>query len=323
MRDFKLRTMKKTFINIIFLCAFTLTGFCQAKKPTIMVVPSDVWCYQNGFVKEYDDMGSKSTISDYKAALLKNPDLTLAISKIGEMMSERGFNLKVLADCLKALDTEAAEESVSMTDQGGIAESPIDKLRKVAKADIWMQLMWTVNKKGPQHTLTFNLQGIDAYTNKQIAAASGTGEPSFSVELPVLLEEAIIGHIDQFNSQLQAHFDDLFENGREVSLECKRTNDSDVNFESEFDGDELSFLIEDWMAQNTVSGRFSTSDVTENRMKFEQVRIPLVNANGRALDTRNWANELRKALRTKYNIKAKLSTKGLGQAYIIIEGSQQ
>ena len=162
MRDFKLRTMKKTFINIIFLCVITLTGFCQAKKPTIMVVPSDVWCYQNGFVKEYDDMGSKSTLSDYKAALLKNPDLTLAISKIGEMMSERGFNLKVLADCLKALDTEAAEESVSMTDQGGIAESPIDKLRKVAKADIWMQLMWTVNKKGPQHTLTFNLQGIDA-----------------------------------------------------------------------------------------------------------------------------------------------------------------
>lgn len=103
MRDFKLRTMKKTFINIIFLCVFTLTGFCQAKKPTIMVVPSDVWCYQNGFVKEYDDMGSKSTISDYKAALLKNPDLTLAISKIGEMMSERGFNLKVLADCLKSI----------------------------------------------------------------------------------------------------------------------------------------------------------------------------------------------------------------------------
>lgn len=314
--------MKKLFLYLVF-SLLVVAGFSQAKKPTIMVVPSDVWCNQHGFVTEYDNMGTKTTVPDYKKALQTDPDLLLAISKIGEMMTERGFPLKDLGSSLKALDTEAAEESVSAMDQGGIAESPIDKLRKVAKADIWMQLTWTVNSVGPKKSLTFNLQGLDAYTDKQIAASSGTGDPSFSAELPVLLEESILSHIDQFNNQLQAFFDDLFENGREVSLECKRTNDSDINFESEFEGDELSFIIEDWLAANTKEGRFSTSDVSENRVKFEQVRIPLFAENGRALDTRTWARGLQKELRSKYHIKSKLSTKGLGQAYIIIEGSDQ
>lgn len=313
-----------TVCGIALLCVASLAATGQAaKKPTIMVVPSDVWCYQNGYVKVYDNMGRHDTLPDYNVALMKNPDLTLAISKIGEMMTERGFDLKVLADCLKSIRTDNAEESVSMTDEGGIAESPIDKLRKVAKADIWMQVLWMVHKKGPQHTLTFNLQGIDAYTNKQIAAASGTGEPSFNVELPVLLEEAIVGHIDGFNEQLQAHFNDLFEKGREVSLVCQRTNDSDINFESEVGDDELSFVIENWLSDNTVEGRFSTTDVTENRLVFEQVRIPMLNEKGRALDTRNWANELRKYLKNEYKIQAKLATKGLGQAYIIVQGSLQ
>lgn len=295
--------------------------FSQAKKPTLMIVPSDVWCNQNGYTTTYDNMGTPTMVPDYKKALQSNPDLLLAISKIGEMMAERGFPLKDLGSSLKNLETEAAEESVTAMDQGGIAESPVDKLRKVAKADIWLQLTWSVNAIGPKKSLTFNLQGLDAYTDKQIAASSGTGDPSFSAELPVLLEEAILSHIDQFNNQLQNYFDDLFANGREVSLECKRTNDSDVNFESEFDDNELAYIIEDWVSANTREGRFNTSDMSENRIKFEQVRIPLFLENGRALDTRTWARGLQKELRSKYNIKAKLTTKGLGQAYIILEGT--
>ncbi len=312
--------MKKILFLLILTC-ITSAVFSQAKKPTLMIVPSDVWCNQNGYTTTYDNMGTPTMVPDYKKALQSNPDLLLAISKIGEMMAERGFPLKDLGSSLKNLETEAAEESVTAMDRGGIAESPVDKLRKVAKADIWLQLTWSVNAIGPKKSLTFNLQGLDAYTDKQIAASSGTGDPSFSAELPVLLEEAILSHIDQFNNQLQNYFDDLFANGREVSLECKRTNDSDVNFESEFDDNELAYIIEDWVSANTREGRFNTSDVSENRIKFEQVRIPLFLENGRALDTRTWARGLQKELRSKYNIKAKLTTKGLGQAYIILEGT--
>jgi hypothetical protein len=312
--------MKKLIVTALLVLP-ALAVFAQAKKPTIMVVPSDVWCNTNGYMTTFDNQGVAEKIPDYNMALLEDANLNLAISKLGEMMAERGFPLKDLGASLRSLRTQAAEESVTLSSDGdALAESPLDRLKRVANADIWMQLTYTFNKVGPKSSLTFNLQGIDAYTNKQIAAASGTGPQSFSVEIPVLLEEAVLVHIDKFNDQLQAYFDDLFANGREVSLLCRRWSGSDVNFESEFDGEELGFLIEDWLAEATVQGRFSTAEASENRLVFEQVRIPLQNPNGRALDTRTWANGLRRYLQETFNIDAKLSTKGLGQAIITIGG---
>ena len=170
-----------------------------------------------------------------------------------------------------------------------INETPIDVLKKVARADIWIQMTWTVNQTGPKKSITFVLQGLDAYTDKQVAGASGTGAPSFTAEFPVLLEEAVISHIDNFNAQLVKHFDDLFANGREVILRIKTFSSFSGDLESEYGGEELGTIIEDWLAANTVQGRFGTTDATESMMLFEQVRIPLYDANGRAVDARSWA----------------------------------
>ena len=198
------------------------------------------------------------------------------------------------------------------------AETPIDKLRKTAKADIWIQLTWTVNTIGPKKSITFNLQGLDAYTDKQVAGASGTGPQSFAVELPVLLEEAVLSHLDNFNSQLQKHFDDLFANGREITLRIKVWESFDGDLESEYGDYELGEILEKWVNDNTVEHRFSTTDATENMMLFEQVRIPLYNANNTAMDARAWGQELRKFLKSTYSIESKVMTKGLGGVTVVI-----
>ena len=303
----------------LFVCA---TLFAQAKKPTIMVVPSDNWCVQNGYVQKFDNMGTEMILPDYRAALQQNSDLLLAISKINEMMAERGFPLKNLESSLKTLMNQEAEDAMLTNKEGGgVAESPIDKLKKVAKADIWMQLTYTVNQVGPKRSLTFNLQGLDAYTNKQIAGASGTGDPSFAPEIAILIEEAILSHIDNFNVQLQAHFDDIFANGREIVVRIKTWDDAGFDLEEEFDGDELGMIIEDWMSDNTKHGRFNTTDATENMMLFEQVRIPLeMEEDGkvRQVDARRWMNGLRKYLKSEYDIESKLMMQGLGQAQLVI-----
>ena len=114
------------------------------------------------------------------------------------------------------------------------------------------------------------------------------------------------------------HFDDLFANGREVGLKIRKFDSFDGDLEKEFEGEELGSLIEKWVGDNTVKGRFSTQDATESMMNFEQVRIPLFDDKGRATDTRNWAKGLQKMLKDKYKIDAKLTMKGLGEATIII-----
>jgi hypothetical protein len=182
-----------------------------------------------------------------------------------------------------------------------------------------MQLTWTVNTTGPKKSITFNLQGLDSYTDKQIAGASGTGAPSFSAELPVLLQEAVTTHIDNFNSKLQAHFEDMFANGREVIIRVKKFGSWSNDLETEFEGKELGTIIEEWIAANSVKGRFSTTDATENMMLFEQVRIPLFNEKGNASDARDFAKGLQNYLKKPpYSITSKLMMKGLGQAVIVL-----
>lgn len=312
--------MKKIVLTLCGAIFFITSLFGQAKKPTLMVVPSDLYCSQHGYMQTFKNQGVSEKVPNYKMALQNDPELITAITVIGQMMSDRGFPTKLLEQELKSLDAESAEDAM-MTSKSGedIAKTPIDKLREKAKSDIIMQVTWIVNKTGPRRSLTFNLQGIDTYTNKQIAACQGTGESTFSAELPVLLEESIANHLDAFNQQLQDHFEDLFQNGREITIRCKKWNDSDIDFESEFDGMELGEIIEEWMSENTVNGSYNTSDATENMMYFEQVRIPMANEKGRAIDARQWTRGLVNHLK-RYGVESKLMMKGLGQATIVIGG---
>lgn len=313
--------MKKyIFLMAALIMPLLMEG--QAKKPTIMVVPADVWCSENGYMTTYDNQGDEVSVPDYEKAVQNDMDLVNAITKIGELMAERGLPLKDLASTVRSIRQSSAEDEMTVSRSSGssLAESPLDKLLNRAKADILVELAWKINTVGPKQSVTYTLRGIDAYTNKQVAAAQGTGAPSFSAEIPVLIEEATLEKMDGFIAQLQAHFDDLLANGREVNVNIRVfDNGSGMSLEDEYDGYELIDIIDDWMAQNTVQHRYSLTDATENMMRFEQVRIPLYRENGMPMDTRRFVTELRRYLsKEPFNITSKVLTKGLGRADLVI-----
>ena len=312
--------MRKNII-IIIAVFLNMAAFGQAKKPTIMVVPSDVWCVQNNFSSTYDNQGVQETIPDYNKALQNDANLLLAIGKINSMMADRGFPLKDLQSMTKSINQTNAEDNMiqSKTSGASLAENPIDRLRRIAKADIIMQLTYTLNVMGPKYSITYNLQGLDAYTNKQIAGAQGTGRQTFTAELPILLEEAVMNNMDIFCDQLMVYFDDIQENGREVTVDIRVfDNGSGIDLETEFGGMELSEIIDDWISDNTVNHVFNKSDGSETFIRYEQVRIPLYKTNGQQMDTESFVRELRKYLRDKYKIESKVMTRGLGRCILAI-----
>jgi hypothetical protein len=318
--------MRNTILLFVSICFYSSLVFSQAKKPTLMVVPSDAWCNKNGYMMEFDNQGTVVKIPDYKKAFQENTDLLLVISKINGLMAERGFPLKNMESAIKTLESNSAEDAMMTSKESGSesSESPIDKLKKVAKADIILQMTWSLNQTGPKKSITFNLQGIDSYTDKQVASAAGTGAPSMAAEIPVLLDEAVLSHMDNFTGTLQTFFDDLFKNGREVIIRIKKWDDWEEDLETEYgdDDEELGDIIETWIEDNTVQGRFNTTDATENMMLFEQVRIPLYyekKGKQRAMDTRRFAKNLSSFLKKDpYNIVNKVTTKGLGRATIYL-----
>lgn len=316
--------MKKLALISLFFFAAVL-AFGQAKKPTIMVVPSDQFCISRGYKFEFDNQGLKQVLPDYKTALQNDPDLRMVITKMGQIMAERGFPLKDLEQELKNLTNETAEASMltSSSSASEISESPIDALKRVAKSDIIMDLDFEVKRQGPQKYIVFTLKGLDAYTSKQVAGVAGAGQPSSAASAELLLEEAVLSHMDGFNAGLMAHFEDMFANGREVKVLIKVFANWGSTLEDEFgdSSEELTTIIEDWFADNCVQGRFSLSDATENQMRMEQVRIPMTITNEkgheRAVDTRYFVNELRKYLKG-YEIESKIYLRGLGEAWLIL-----
>lgn len=311
--------MKKVFLTLVAALTISVGAWAQAKKPTIMVVPSDAWCTANGFTQTFDNQGKTVVVSDYKRAVQENTDLLAVIAKLNEMMTERGFPLKNLESALKTLESNAAEDAMTTSKSGADqSQSPVDKLKQVAKADIIMQITWTKVSKGPMQAVEFTLQGLDSYTDKQVAGASGKGPDALGATIPELLREAVLAHIDGFNLQLQGHFEDMFANGREVIIRITKFDSFDGDLESEYGGEELGSVIENWINENTVNHRFNTTDATENMMLFEQVRIPLYDANNKPIDTRGWAKGLQKFLKETHQIEAKLKMKGLGQAQLVI-----
>ena len=311
----------KALFSIVLLTACTLSVMGQAKKPTLMVVPSDAWCKEHGYEQTFDNQGSSEQIPDYKAAVSTDKQLNAVISKINLLMADRGFPLKDLQQNVKSLSNLSAEDRLITSKRSGavITESPLDRLRRTAKADIILEIDWTVNTVGPQSSITYNLRALDAYSNKQIAGAEGTGKGSFSAELPVLLEEAVQDHMDSFVERLQTHFDDLLTNGREVVLDMRVFDTSTVDFEKEYGNYELSEVIDNWLADNCVNHRFSKSDATETMILYEQVRIPLYKANGMAQDTYGFARELARFLSAApYNIPVKTINRGLGRCLLIL-----
>lgn len=311
----------KAILSISLLTIFSLSVMGQAKKPTLMVVPSEAWCNAHGYMQTFDNQGTPEDIPDYKAAVSKDQQLNAVISKINILMSDRGFPLKDLQQNVRSISNLSAEDRLitSKTSGAAITESPLDRLRRTAKADIILDIDWTVNTVGPKSSITYNLKAIDAYSNKQVAGAEGTGKGSFSAEVPVLLEEAVQDHMDAFVERLQAHFDDLLTNGREIVLDVRIFDSSDIDLEKEYGGYELNEVIDNWLSDNCVNHRFSKSDATETMALYEQVRIPLYKANGMAQDTYGFARELARYLgAAPYNIPVKTVNRGLGRCLLIL-----
>lgn len=311
--------MKRILSTLLFamLCSVAVSG--QSKKPTLMILPSDNWCEQRYFMTRFNDQGNVVSVPDYQGAFREDSEIGMVVSQIGQILTDAGYSLKDTEQELKKIARDTAEDGVTVSKSGAaVAESPLDILKRSSKSDIILQIGWQVNQERGGKSVSFVLEAFDSYTSKRVATATGISKASSDI-VPRILAKSIKEQIKPFCKQMDSFFADAEKNGREIIMTVRRWEDWDNDLETEFDGEELLEIIQDWLSKNTVGGNFNLSDATENFARFEQVRIPLANEKGTAIDARAFASELRKFLRkAPYNIPVKVMTKGLGEAFIIL-----
>lgn len=298
------------------------------KLPTIMVVPSDVWCIRNGYVTEFNNQGTIQKVPDYARAMQENADIRVLVSKMGDFMASENFPIQSLEQELKRLQTESVEMSLLMGSSTGatVAESPIEQLRRTAKADIILDLDFESKKVGPRTQVSFNLTAIDAYTSKIISGNPGVGSNS-SAPLVTLLEEVFGSFKNNFLSGLKTYYTNIEKNGREIVVALKRFDSSPINFETEFDYNgqsaELADIIGVWFEENAVGGNYSEQDRSANSLRYNQVRMPVYgkSLSGKevAIDASKFVGTLSSMLKkAPYSVEVKTYQKGLGEVWLIL-----
>lgn len=307
-----------------FLTTLGLLGICylfaqDVKKPSVMLLPSDHWCSVRYFTKTFDNQGVKQIINDYEAAFRDDNELSAVVSKVGELMTSLGYELKDYTMESKALNDRMLEEYVTVSKSGSsIAETPLDMLRRTVKYDIELCVDWDViNEKGKK-AVRFTIEAFDAYTNKRIATSTGLGKPS-NKGIAYQIEDAVAEKIKSFDKQLKAYMENQSRVGREIRLSVQVWDSASFDLEKEFDDKELVEHIQDWLNENTINSAFNLVDVTESRAQFEQVMIPCFDKNNKPIDARSFALQLRKHLSNEpFNIQSKIVTRGLGEVILIL-----
>lgn len=283
---------------LFFMCFFCLsvpftTMAQKAKKPRVMVVPSDALLLQKGLLMKNDDMGESALFQNYQDALL-DIDIKACITKFGEMMTERGFPATDLEQMLKRVKTNP---------------------NFIIPIDLKIDLTFKVDRQGPRKILYFELKGVDCYSGKQVAATSGTSAPSVSATVVELLQEAVLDKIDPFNSQLQGHFEDMAQNGVETTLMIQTHDDvGDIKVASV----DLIDFVEKWLGDNCVNGSYSTDIAEGSVMQISQAKMSLFNDQDKAQDARQFYKKLSDSL-SSAGLKNKIRAKGMGEVLIELQ----
>lgn len=232
---------------------FATMASAQVKKPRLVVIPSDALMNKLGLLEVNDDMGQEVYNPQYKKAFLDD-DLKGCVAKIGEMFRDRQFPLTSLENELSRI-------------QNKVAAIPVD---------IRLEINYKITKQGPRDMLYFELTGIDNYSSKQIAGASGESAPAIGASTINLLQEAVLAKVDKFANDIQEYFERMLVDGRESRLFIQSQCDVHVD-------KAVIKLVENWLSSNCVKGQFSTDSVTPEDITVSQAMMPLFSASGKAL----------------------------------------
>ena len=90
-----------------------------------------------------------------------------------------------------------------------------------------------------------------------------------------MLEERVTKDIEQFSMSLQSYYDNLIKNGRSVKLHIRRWSGWEYDLDSEFGGEPLIDIIDEWMARNALMVTIISQEVPRMWLPLNKFRFLL------------------------------------------------
>ena len=259
--------LKKYLVNQNIIKGFG-SDFQRIAKPKMIIFPSDDWYKNEGFVDKNGNI-------DYDLAL-SDDNLRDMIAAFEGFMSKAGYDInnlrQELNDFNRSKNYDNAEEYGNEK-----AASMKDMLSATVNADMRIEFDYRIKNDAGKQFVEFNIGVYDAATNKSLFSNVARGTAVYGdAQMVNQLKEAIQNIQDSFLSQINEKFAVMVKQGREIVVVCDKFQSCSTNFNTVFDGDKLSLIINDYIESEVVEGQgFSTDQSSANKLKFSQVHIPL------------------------------------------------
>lgn len=309
-------------LKIVMAAAMLVSAAAvYAAPPQLLLMPDRAWAKEMGYGSLQGKQGKEKYIMNLPQCW-DNVDYKNVSAQLKSLFQTYGFPI-LDAQASADSDDEDEMDDMAAADEMGtdMASNLADDLVTKLKPDITMNIYWNRHDVGFNYSINYILDAVDSYSNKSVATVTGTSQVvPRSQDLAGLLKVTANEKMGEFASALMNYFNDVQQNGREIKINCTVTSDAAGNFKSEFGGKTLATIISEWLADNTVNHQFSEAASSANKLRFNQVRIPLYQANGTTpMNARAFVEQLAQYLRRNYNIDCDGSGKNLGTGRLTIK----
>ncbi len=241
---------------------------------------------------------------DIRTVLDENPYIRSAVSKVKESFDQRGWSTVDFVANLRAAESNAA---FTMDRQSNFKSDLITG----SGADIYVQVDTHVSTDDSGTSINVVLTAFETHTGASFSNKTGSSGKFKTTDYEKLIDRAFDQISEEFLNNLLVKTDEIREIGRAIILHFNLDEGAEIDFDAELDnGEFLNEAIEDWVGLNAYKGRANLSGIVENKMVFDEVRIPLFDQEtGRPYNPNRFANEVIRFLRSK-NITATRNVKG-------------
>src|SRR5690606_17420297 len=136
---------------------------------------------------------------------------------------------------------------------------------------------------------SMTIQAVDAYSAQSIATVTQTGQAGAGTPFSILVREAVVQNMPTFEHKLMSYFSSLSEKGRVGFIEVALGEDAPFDLEEWIrlpDGgeEELGTVVMDLIKREAVNAGYHVAVQTRTKQVYDEVRVPLFDADGYPLD---------------------------------------
>jgi hypothetical protein len=284
-----------TLIGLFFAIGAAKPVLAQdnAVQPKIMVIP---------YVKEGEDL---------RTVLESDFNKREVIAKVKNSFDQRGFTTKDFVATLK----EAKDAKIfNINTQTDVRSALVE----FSGADIYVEVEYSIVKTDRGAIAKVILNGHDAATGNGYANITCDSRERYGADDGTLINVAVstpaptvgddkskrnqVPCLEDFLNILQARFTEMVQKGRPVKVDFSVAADAARNFNSKIKtaGDKLlSDIIDDYLGENSVKGNYHLQGTSPVRLFYDEVRIPVVDKNGRNFRLNKFGQYLTEFLASK------------------------